>query len=69
MKPRNLVIYGSEEFLKTLEVEYKMIGFYVKRTSESLTVFSTRPKKKQDKRKKRSNFSNRDSKQKSKSRN
>ncbi len=45
MKPRNLVITGTEERLKVLEAEYRMIGFYTKRTAESLTVFTRRPSK------------------------
>jgi len=45
LKPRNLVIYGTEERLKVLESEYRMIGFYTKRTLESLIVFARRPKK------------------------
>jgi len=56
MKPRNLVIFGTEEQLKELEIEYRMIGFYVKRTPEFLTIF-TRPRKRKEK-KRRKTYTN-----------
>jgi hypothetical protein len=58
MKPRNLVICGTEEKLALLEEEYRSIGFNVKRTSESLTVF-TRPRKRVDEKRRKRGFAKR----------
>lgn len=58
MKPRNLVIFGTEEGLKELEAEYRSIGFNVKRTSESLTVY-TRPRKRKAEKRRKRGFANR----------
>jgi hypothetical protein len=48
MKPRNLVIVGTEEKLKRLELEYRSLGYWVKRTIDSLIVY-TLPQRKREK--------------------
>jgi hypothetical protein len=53
MRPKNKHISGSPEELARLMQEYRMLGFYVRRTSAGITVFALPPKKRTKKRKRR----------------